>query len=116
MTPVDQDSTVTTITGAATGVIVALRRAAVIAAEHGHNYLGVEDLLTALLETTPPMEVHRKQRELGALTFDEVRHLARSVVPGPVTGEHGPAEPATVTFEVSGRHAEEFIAMIERNS
>lgn len=62
------------------------------------------------------MEVHWKQRELGALAFDEVRHLARSVVPGPVTGEHGPTEPATVTFEVSGRHAEEFVAMMERNS
>ncbi|WP_328391777.1 hypothetical protein [Nocardia sp. NBC_00416] len=72
--------------------------------------------LTALLETTPPIEVHWKQRELGALTFDEVRRLAQSVVPGSTTGEHGPAEPATVIFEVSGRHAEEFHAMIEQNS
>ncbi|MGV9638508.1 hypothetical protein ACWDO0_30400 [Nocardia rhamnosiphila] len=116
MTTVDRDNTVTTITGAAPGVIVALRRAAAIAVEHGHNYLGVEDLLTALLDTAPPMEVHWKQQELGALTFDEVRQLARSVVPGPVTGEHGPAEPATVTFEATGRHAEEFVAMIEQNS
>lgn len=116
MTTVDRDNTVTTITGAAPGVIVALRRAAAIAAEHGHNYLGVEELLTALLDTTPPMEVHWKQQELGALTFEEVRRLALSLVPGPISGEHGPAEPATVTFEVSGRHAAEFTAMIEQNS
>ncbi|WP_172456958.1 hypothetical protein, partial [Nocardia farcinica] len=91
----------------APSVIIALRRAAALAADHGHNYIGAEDLLAALLDTTPPLEVHWKQRELGAMTFDEVRDLAHAVIPGPVAGDHGPAGPATVTFELSGRHAAE---------
>ncbi|MFG1795189.1 hypothetical protein [Nocardia sp. NPDC049149] len=117
MTATERDETVTTVTGAAPGVIIALRRAAAIAAEHGHNYVGVEDLLAALIEgPLSPLEMHWQRRGLGALSFDELRELVASMVPGPVVGAHGPVEPARVTFEVSGRHAEEFTELINRNS
>ncbi|WP_280376875.1 hypothetical protein [Nocardia wallacei] len=116
MTSTERDETVTTITGAAPGVIIALRRAAVVAAEHGHNYIGVEDLLVALLDApASPLALHWQQRP-GALTLEELRELARSTVPGPVEGEHGPVDPAVVTFEVSGPHADEFREAIERQS
>ncbi len=117
MSTTERDETVTTITGAAPGAIIALRRAAAIAAEHGHNYIGVEDLLAALLDApASPLALAWQQRQLGALTLEELRELARSVVPGPVGGDHGPAEPAAVTFEVSGPHAEEFRKAIARQS
>ncbi|WP_156058820.1 hypothetical protein [Nocardia rhamnosiphila] len=45
-----------------------------------------------------------------------MREFTLSVISGPVIGDHGPAEPTTVTFEVSGRHAEEFTAMIYQRS
>ena len=48
-TAADHDETRTTVTGLAPSVIRALRQAAVIAAEHGHNWIGDEDLLAALL-------------------------------------------------------------------
>lgn len=117
MTTIERDETVTTITGAAPGVIIALRRAAAVAAEHGHNYVGVEDLLVALLNApASPLAIHWQQRQLGALTLEELRQLAESIVPGAIGGEHGPAEPASVAFEVSGPHAEEFREAIERQS
>ncbi|MBF6285681.1 hypothetical protein [Nocardia cyriacigeorgica] len=116
MTTRDRDETITTITGAAPSVIVALRRAATIAAEHGHNHLGVEDLLAALLEPGSPLELRWRQRNLGALTFDEVRELAQATIPDAVIGDHGPADSATVVFEVSGRHSDEFTAMINQRS
>ncbi|MFI9503929.1 hypothetical protein [Nocardia sp. NPDC052566] len=118
MTSTDRDNTVTTIKGAAPGVIVALRRAAAIAAEHGHNYISVEDLLSAILGAEPMslLEVHWQLRGGGALTFPEVRQLVDSIIPGPVIGNHGPPEPATVTFEWTGPHAAEFTEAINRQS
>ncbi|WP_167475609.1 MULTISPECIES: Clp protease N-terminal domain-containing protein [Nocardia] len=118
MTSTDRDTTVTTITGAAPGVIIALRRAAKIAAEHGHNYIGTEDLLVALLnaEPMPLLEVHWQLRGGGALTFSELRELAESIVPGPAIGNHGPAEPARVEFEWTGPHAAAFTEAINRQS
>ncbi|MEU2087099.1 hypothetical protein [Nocardia beijingensis] len=117
MTTTERDESTVTVTGAAPGVIVALRRAATIAAEHGHNYVGFEDLLVALLDAPmSPLQVHWEQRGLGALSLTELRELARSIVPGPVRGAHGPAEPATVTFDLSGPHAEEFRQAIHEHS
>ncbi|MFQ6327896.1 hypothetical protein ACLMAL_17395 [Nocardia sp. CWNU-33] len=117
MTTTERDESTVTVTGAAPGVIVALRRAAAIASEHGHNYVGFEDLLVALLDAPmSPLQVHWEQRELGALTLGELRELAVSIIPGPVRGTHGPAEPATVTFELSGPHSDEFRQLIGEHS
>ncbi|RJO70972.1 hypothetical protein D5S18_27765 [Nocardia panacis] len=118
MTSIDRDNTLTTITGAAPGVIIALRRAARIAAEHGHNYIGTEDLLAALLtaEPMPLLEVQWQLRGGGALTFPEVRGLVESIIPGPAIGNHGPAEPPRVEFEWSGPHAAAFTEAINRRS
>jgi hypothetical protein len=129
------DETSVTVTGAAPGLIIALKRAAAIAAEHGHNYVGVEDVLAAVLEARPYsiLDVHWPRIGVEpldrngindfdpsapqqALTLDDLRELARSIVPGPVQGEHGPELPAVVSFELSGPHANEFREVIERQS
>jgi hypothetical protein len=129
------DETTVTVTGAAPGLIIALRRATAIAAEHGHNYVGVEDVLAAVLAARPYsiLDVHwprigaepldrngindfNPSAPQQALTLDELRELVRSIVPGPVHGDHGPAEPAAVTFELSGPHADEFRDAIQRQS
>ncbi|WP_330231708.1 hypothetical protein OHA40_03935 [Nocardia sp. NBC_00508] len=131
----EQDESTVTITGAAPGTIVALRRAAAIAAEHGHNWIGVEDLLAAIVTATPLsiLEVHWPRQggtplnrgEINdfdpsapqqALTFDEIKALVQSIIPGAPNGPHGPAEPAAVTYKVRGPHAEEFRAGIERQT
>lgn len=116
MTAKRNESTVS-ITGVAPGVIMALRRAAVIAAQHGHNWLGTEDLLAALLEPRPiaPLQVHWQLNHPGqALTYDQVRELAESIIPGAPVGSHGPAEPVQVSYELSGPHADEFDAAIRQ--
>lgn len=129
----ERDESTVTITGAAPGTIVALRRAAAIAAEHGHNWIGVEDLLAAILAGAPMSVLELHWPRYGAtpfnrgevndfdpstpqhaLTFDEVKALVQSIIPGAPNGTHGPAEPATVAYEVTGPHAEEFRAGIER--
>ncbi|MDE1674685.1 hypothetical protein [Nocardia gipuzkoensis] len=131
----ERDESTVTITGAAPGTIMALRRAAAIAAEHGHNWIGVEDLLAAILTAEPfsLLELHwpRQGRtplnrseinefDLSApqqpLTFAEVKRLVQSIVPGEPNGAHGPAARATVTYEVTGPHAEEFREEIERGA
>ncbi|WP_040864030.1 hypothetical protein [Nocardia exalbida] len=128
----ERDESTVTITGAAPGTIVALKRAAAIAAEHGHNWMGVEDLLAAILTAEPLslLDLHWPRRggtplnrgEINdfnpsapqqALTFDEVKALVQSIVPGAPKGAHGPAEPAAVTYTLAGPHAEEFREMIE---
>jgi hypothetical protein len=117
MTTTERDETAVTVTGAAPSVIIALRRAAANAVEAGRNYVGAEDLLVALLDApASPLAVHWAQRGLRAVTFEELRELARSLVPGPVQGEHGPAGAPSVVFELSGPHAEEFRAAIDRHS
>lgn len=118
MADIERDSTVTTVTGASPGGIIALRRAAAIAAQHGHNYIGVEDLLAAILDAKPMslLEVQWQLRGGGALTFAQMRELVDSIIPGPTIGNHGPSEPATVTFEWSGPHAAEYTDAINRNS
>ncbi|MEU1546783.1 hypothetical protein [Nocardia sp. NPDC005745] len=111
-----------------------LRRAAAIAAEHGHSWIGVGDLLAASLTAEPfsLLEPHWPQQgrtplnrsEINefdvsapqqALTFDEVTRLVQSIVPGEPNSAHGPAERATVTYEVTGPHAEEFREESERS-
>ncbi|WP_063049972.1 hypothetical protein [Nocardia arthritidis] len=128
----ERDESTVTITGAAPGAILALKRAAAIAAEHGHHWIGVEDLLAAILTAEPLslLEVQWPRHggtplERGeindfdpslpqqALTFDEVKALVLSIVPGAPKGAHGPAEPAAVAYTVTGPHAEEFRAGIE---
>ncbi|MGW5139278.1 hypothetical protein ACWEPH_09405 [Nocardia beijingensis] len=128
----ERDESTVTITGAAPGTIVALKRAAAIAAEHGHNWIGVEDLLAAILTAEPLslLELHWPRHggtaldrgEINdfdpsapqqALTFDELKALVQSIVPGAPRGPHGPAEPAAVTYTVTGPHAEEFRARLE---
>jgi hypothetical protein len=110
------DETTMTITSASPGLIATMRRATVIAAEHGHNYVCAEDVLAAMLEDTPNvLQVHWQRRGLGALTFDELRALAVDVVPGPsAASSTGPARAATVEFEVSGPHEQEMRRVIER--
>ncbi len=114
MTTTERDESTVTITGVAPGAIVALKRAAAIAAAHGHNWIGVEDLLAALLaETLSPLQVQWDQRGLGRLNYTELQDLVQSIVPGASNGSHGPAELAAVAYEVSGPHGEEFRGMIE---
>ncbi|MEU0507565.1 hypothetical protein ACWEO2_22190 [Nocardia sp. NPDC004278] len=114
-----EHQSVTTITGANASVIAALRRAAEIAAEQGHgDVICWEDLLLALLDTADsppsPLEYHWKQRGFDALTLDGLRELARSIVPAGPESDGDAAEPATVTFEVTGPYAEEFRVVAER--
>ncbi|WP_433522013.1 hypothetical protein ACQPZ2_33060 [Nocardia pseudovaccinii] len=114
-----EHQSVTTITGANASVIAALRRAAEMAAEHGHaSVICWEDLLLALVDTAgsppSPLEYQWKQRGFDALTLDGLRELARSIVPGSPEADGDAAEPATVTFEVTGPYADEFRIVAER--
>ncbi|WP_067475195.1 hypothetical protein [Nocardia amamiensis] len=128
----ERDESTVTITGAAPAAIVALKRAAAIAEEHGHNWIGVEDLLAAILTAEPLslLELHwprhggtpLNREEINdfdpsapqqALTFDQVKELVQSIVPGAPKGAHGPAEPAAVAYSLTGPHAEEFRGMVE---
>ncbi|GAB4582641.1 hypothetical protein [Nocardia sp. IFM 10818] len=55
--------------------------------------------------------------ELGEpmpVSYDEFRDRVRAAVPGPTPKSIGSESPASVAYEISGPHAEEFIAMIER--
>jgi len=111
----ETNETVTTITSAAPGLIIALRRAASIAAEHGHNYIGVEDVLAALLDAQPTsvLEVHWQLKEHGALTYPELRDLVQSIIPG--ASAQGSSGPASVTFELTGPNADELTEIIATN-
>lgn len=114
--PDQHTDTSTTITGAAPSVAVALKRAADIAAEHGRDWFGVEDLLAALLTgtTTTPLQLHWQRQELGALSFTELRDFATSLVPGESPRREGPREPAKVEFTASGPLDAEYTALVEQ--
>lgn len=131
----ERDESTVTLTGAAPGLIGVLRQATGIAAAHGHNWVGVEDVLAAIVTAKPLsiLEVHWPRvsgtplsrtgindfdpsAPQQALTFDEVKALVQSMVPGASRGEHGPAEPAAVSYEVRGPHAGEFRAGIEADT
>ncbi|WP_338773051.1 hypothetical protein V7968_16405 [Nocardia vulneris] len=131
---IERDKSSVTITGASPGLIGLLRRAAVVAAEHEHNWIGVEDVLAAIVTATPlsildvhwPRENSTSLSRTGvndldpsapqqALTLDELKALVQSIVPGASNNSHGPAEPAAVAYEITGPHAEEFRAGIERS-
>ncbi len=135
MATTERDESTVTITGAAAGTIAVLKQAAAIAAEHGHNWIGVEDLLAAILAAQPfsILDVHwpridgeplsrTEVNELDlsapqrALTLDELKALVQSIVPGPPNGAHGPVEPVTVTYEVAGPHEDDFRRVIEGRS
>ncbi|WP_067712779.1 hypothetical protein [Nocardia yamanashiensis] len=87
----ESDECQVTVTGAPS-VVATLRHAARITASNGHNWFGKEDLLAALLADDVSTEV-----------------------PGPTPPGVGPAAPATVSYELSGPHAEEFRRMLERS-
>ncbi|WP_433621191.1 hypothetical protein [Nocardia sp. CA-120079] len=130
----ERDESTVTVTGAAPGLIRVLRQATAIAAEHGHNWIGVEDVLAAIVTAEPLsiLEVHWPRHggtplnrgEINdvdpsapqeTLTFDEVKALVQAMVPGVPNGAHGPTEPAAVTYEVTGPHSDEFRVGIERH-
>ncbi|MFC4377408.1 hypothetical protein ACFO5K_25330 [Nocardia halotolerans] len=113
----EHTDTNTTVTGAAPSVAVALKRAAAIAATNGRDWFGVEDLLAALLTsaTITPLELHWQQRDLGALTFPELRELAAALVPSETPRNDGPKEPATVTFRATGPLAGEYTALVNNS-
>lgn len=52
--------------------------------------------------------------ETEPLTFDRYRELVLHWVPGPTPDEPGPVSPATITYELTGPHADDFRKMIER--
>ncbi|APE33238.1 hypothetical protein BOX37_03820 [Nocardia mangyaensis] len=113
--PDQHTDTSTTITGAAPSVAVALQRAADIAAEHGRNWFGVEDLLAALLTgSTTPLHVHWQRRGLAALSFTELRDFATSLVPVESPRRDGTREPAKVAFTASGPLEAEYTALVEQ--
>ncbi|MFF0488436.1 hypothetical protein ACFYTQ_05370 [Nocardia sp. NPDC004068] len=129
----ERDECSVTIDGIAPALVVLFRRAAAIAAEHGRTWVGVEDLYAALAEDEraplwwPRVGKPRRTRGVSVavlstelpedtvpLSYNEFRDLVNEWIPGP-TPEIGPEDPATVTYQISGPHAEEFTAMIERS-
>ncbi|WP_157224215.1 hypothetical protein [Nocardia paucivorans] len=55
-----------------------------MAAETGHNWLGVGELLCAILDSPPsPLAVRRQRLGRNTFTLDDLRESARSIVPGP---------------------------------
>ncbi|MGV9673822.1 hypothetical protein ACWDSJ_00935 [Nocardia sp. NPDC003482] len=129
----ERDECRVTIDGVAPTLVVLFRRAAAIAADHGRTWVGVEDLYAALADRErAPLwwpRVGKPRIEPGgtgavlstdlegdtvALSYNEFRDLVNEWIPGP-TPEIGPKDPATVTYQISGPHAEEFTAMIERS-
>lgn len=117
MTAIERDEITTTVRGVAPGVVTALQRAARVAADHGHNWIGWEELFAAMLtpDLTARLQVGWPDSGLEALTLQQLRDLAESIVPN-VAGTGGPAEPATVTYEVSGPRAAEITTIITRTS
>ncbi|MFI9507210.1 hypothetical protein [Nocardia sp. NPDC052566] len=113
-------------------MVTLLQKATRIATEHGRNWVGVEDVQAALLEEQAPFWWPRaglppitpdKQGAITpadyhgdptSLSYNEFRDLINEWVPGP-TPDVGPHHPATVTYEISGPHATEFTATIERS-
>lgn len=138
----EHDECTVTVSGVAPSMVSLLRFAASIAHDHGRKWVGAEDLWAALVadnQTAPiwwPREGKPRitrdwkgsighdaqgrmltpelQGDAAQLSYSEFRDYVTEWVPGPTPEGVGPAEPATVTYEIIGPHAEEFTAMIER--
>ncbi|MFQ6395489.1 NUDIX hydrolase [Nocardia sp. KC 131] len=70
------------------------------------------------LTDTPP-DINEAEDVRWIPLEDAVAMIDRSetsIIPGPVHGTHGPAEPAAVTFELSGPHSDEFRQAIAEHS
>ncbi|WP_405165015.1 hypothetical protein OG203_07850 [Nocardia sp. NBC_01499] len=130
----EHDECRVTIDGVAPALVTLFRRAVQIASEHGRNWVGVEDLHAALANSDEHAPIwwprvgkprHTRDTQGGItpddlegevipLSYKEFRDLVTAWVPGP-TPSVGPAQPATVTYEISGPHAEEFRKVLERS-
>lgn len=112
----EQTELTITVTGASPGLVGALRCAAEIAAEHGHNWVGADALLVALLEPMSATQVCWQLQHPGEpLTFDQVHELAKSMIPAaPISPAYRRTEPAQVTYELSGPDADKFEAAIRQ--
>ncbi|NNH74142.1 hypothetical protein HLB23_30555 [Nocardia uniformis] len=139
----EHDECTVTVSGVAPSMVSLLRFAASIARDNGRNWVGAEDLWAALVADNPTapiwwpregkpritrgwkgsigrdadgnMLTSELQGDTVALSYPEFRDYVTTWVPGPTPEGVGPAEPATVTYEISGPHAEEFTAMLERS-
>ncbi|APE33978.1 hypothetical protein BOX37_08330 [Nocardia mangyaensis] len=112
----EHNETKTEATGLAPSVAAALARATRIAADNDRTWVGVEDLLVALLDapTITPLQLHWQRCERDAMTYSELVEFAKSLVPGRTPSENVPATAATVTFTATGPNAEEFAEAVER--
>ncbi|MFI1919439.1 hypothetical protein [Nocardia sp. NPDC020380] len=128
----EHDECRVTVDGVAPAVVRLLRDAAGIAADHGRNWVGIEDVYAALASgDSAPLWWPREGREpitrgrpggilstelegeTVKLSYAQFRDLLTEWVPGP-TPNIGPAAPATVTYELSGPHEAEFRQMLDR--
>jgi ATP-dependent Clp protease ATP-binding subunit ClpA len=105
----DRDTSVTTITGwTPVGTHLLLNRAAEIAREHGHRFVGDEHLTTAMLQAPHSFLRRLFPAEDSALTLAELSARAEELLPPPTPQHIGP-DPDTLTVhtEWAGPHAEE---------
>ncbi|BAD55163.1 hypothetical protein [Nocardia farcinica] len=106
------NETQASITGAAPALIRALRRAAEIAEANDRGWFGIEDVLAVLLDDDRSLLGAHAARQGLTEQFEEIRRLARSLVPGAVGGPSTPAGPAGVDFTISGPDAAELEAFV----
>ncbi|MEV0248905.1 hypothetical protein AB0H76_20040 [Nocardia sp. NPDC050712] len=108
----ENNETQTTLTGAAPALIRALREAALAAEQHGRDWFGVEDVLTALLDDNKSVLGHYAEQRGLVEQLDVIRELARSIVPGSAVGGGTPSGPVGVQFTITGPDAAELEASI----